>query len=696
MIKKTNFFIKLILLTLFANALPVELCHGKKRNLYVDIAHHYLPVFNIKPKGIDLQTDDSEQQEKLDEKPDLTVRPLSPGEQRRIALSILSNHGDKNYRFNTKLFDEDFWKDLELFCGPIKRRDAHLAQAWNQTLTTLGDVVSKRILVRTTTDIELLKKRQEAIKTLRTKKKLASKLTKALTHFAKQEPVIYSFWRAENPATKKVITDLYFGEKLETLNTNAYALESLTRLRNFQTYTMVSLPFILGIGTHAIRDYVHSENTTLLQAIGRAPGLAWNNLREQYDDLWRMSSGQRKAVIAASAIYVSLYGLVAYRAISAEKQRIGLEKYLQTKLIAISSAIREIFKVYNAVVKNKTLRAAIPSLKHVDQLAHKSQELSEFLKLITTNTFAGQASFFSLTGRVLAANKLMAEIKNHLVKSFEAIGEVDAYLAMAKVLDKFENKQARFSFVDFVENANRPHFDVEGFWLPQLLHDKNIKKEKQSIVVNSIKMGADLRNMILTGPNTAGKSTIIKALICCLLLAQSYGVAPVQRMNFTPFSKIQTYINIPDNAAEGVSLFKAELLRVAHLLNNIQSLKHTEFSFTILDEIFSGTSPEEAIVGSGNVMEDMTRMRNSMNIIATHYGLLTRVEEYTGGIFKNYKVTVDQHSNGDLTFPYTIQRGRSDQHIALALIKKEGFLTEGGKFNLAQRLADDIEQEGIR
>jgi len=480
-------------------------------------------------------------------------------------------------------------------------------------------------------------------------------------------------------------------------------METLTRLRNFGTSLIITGPLLGATLTRAIGDYIINNelgnDTTFLQSLRRAPEALWGEMARHYNNFGTYSDAVKNTIIVYLLLTATLYGYSTYKAVAQEIQRVKLENYLQTKLIAVSGAMRQIFKIYKSIIKQKALREAIPTLKHIDKLAHKSQELAEFLKLITTNTFTGKASFFSMTGRVLAANKLMSEIKNHLVKSFEALGEVDAYLAMAKVLNKFEDKQARFAFVDFIEDANRPHLDIEGFWLPQLLHDKNIQEEKKEIVINSLTMGANdgkTRNMILTGPNTAGKSTIIKALIANLLLAQSYGVAAAHRMNFTPFSKIQTYINIPDNAAEGISLFKAELLRVAHLLNNIQKLNHNQFSFTILDEIFNGTSPEEAIVGSANVMENLTQFKNSMNIIATHYGLLTRVEEYTNGIFKNYKVTVDQHPNGDLTFPYTIQRGRSDQHIALALIKKEGFLNDDGVYNLAQRMADDIAQEGIR
>jgi len=720
--KKTNLIIKIVLFAIFTNALPISRGYAQsnnekinKQNVYSDIAQHYLPVFNITEKQSVVQTDD----EKI-KKPDLTLNTLSPGEQRKIAFEILSNHGEKSCRFDTKIFDADFWKDLELFCGPIKRRKAHLAQTWKKTITSIGDAVSKRILVRPTTDIPTLKKRQAAIKKLQTNKELADSLKKHLYRFAKQEQILYSFWESENPANKKFINDLYFQGKLfsQTLNTNPLALEALIRTTNLGTVQSILSPFIYTWLWATLGYWISNKDSLLYSTFVGAPWSLCKSVEgiyEMYRAADQATQGNRVAkdafrttkiaIFLVILITAAVYGFGAYKLARAEKQRIDLEKYLQTKLIAVSSAIRRLYSIFEKAIKHKELRAAIPALNNIDKLQTSTLELTEFLKTILTNTFTGKASFFSLTGRVLAANKLIEKVKNHLVKAFEALGEVDAYLAMADLLNEFEAKEARFSFVDFVENDNtllsnnKPYLEVEGFWLPQLLHNKKIKSGEHSIVVNSLKMDTEpggTRNIILTGPNTAGKSTIIKALIVSLVLAQSYGIAPTQAMKFTPFSKIQTYINIPDNAAEGISLFKAELLRVSHLLNNIQSLKPNEYSFTILDEIFNGTSPEEAIIGSGNVMETLAQLPNSMNIIATHYGLLTRVEEYTGGIFKNYKVTVNEHPNGDLTFPYTIEHGRSDQHIALSLIKKEGLLSDVGKFNLSQRLADDIAEGGIR
>lgn len=661
------------------------------KNIYSSIAHHYLPALNV----IEQETS-ANPKKKKQKKADTKIAPMSPGIQRKTALSILANYGDAKNLTPTEIFDESFWKDLELFCGPISRREAHTAASWNQTITAIGDIVSKRILTRLTTDTALLKKRQEAIRAFQTDKKLAETVEKILKDFAKQEKLFYSFWLDEKEANQKFIDKLYFPKWIKgenaTLDTNAQALEVFTRGKQVvSTLQSLAIPISLCVAG-SFGYFAATPNCTFLDAIYHGPSTAWNNLSIGLDGIGRLTPAARSVAYAYIALLVGGQAYSIYNLVSEEMTNSSISNYLQTRLIALSSSLRCVRKMYNLVAKNNALKDAIPSLKYVNKLAHTSEELSDFINIILTNTFTGNASFFSVRGRILAAYKLIEKVKNNLATSYEALGEVDAYLSMANLINKFSDKNTKFSYVDFVEGAQTPSFDLKGFWFPQLLFDSKVK----NIALNNFEMGspteARSQNTLLTGPNMGGKSTILKAIVTCLLLAQSYGIAPANSMTFTPFSKIQTYINIPDNAAEGISLYKAQLLRVKHLLNIIRSTNG--FTFTVFDEVFNGTSPEEAIVGSASVMENLAQLHNSVNIISTHYGLLTRVEDYTGGVFKNYKVTTIEKPDETFVFPYTIERGPSDQHIALKLVKKEGFLTEGGKFNLAERFAKDI-KEGV-
>ena len=110
------------------------------------------------------------------------------------------------------------------------------------------------------------------------------------------------------------------------------------------------------------------------------------------------------------------------------------------------------------------------------------------------------------------------------------------------------------------------------------------------IITNDI----DLRkNIILTGPNAAGKTTLLKSSIINLLFIQQIGYGYFKSAEVTPFDYIHSYINIPDTSSRD-SLFQAEARRCKEIINVVKSNPKARH-FCIFDELYSGTNPHEAI-----------------------------------------------------------------------------------------------------
>ena len=102
--------------------------------------------------------------------------------------------------------------------------------------------------------------------------------------------------------------------------------------------------------------------------------------------------------------------------------------------------------------------------------------------------------------------------------------------------------------------------------------------------------------MVITGPNAGGKSTFIKSITINVLLSQTLGISAASNFKITPFSLINTYLNIPDVKGKE-SLFEAEMHRARDHIKMLDKLDKHQFSFVIMDEIFSSTNPEEGISG---------------------------------------------------------------------------------------------------
>ncbi len=133
--------------------------------------------------------------------------------------------------------------------------------------------------------------------------------------------------------------------------------------------------------------------------------------------------------------------------------------------------------------------------------------------------------------------------------------------------------------------------------------------DRERIVLNSINLDKTKPNLVITGPNAGGKSTFIKSITVNILLAQTLKITAASEFRFTPFTLINTYLNIPDVKGKE-SLFEAEIDRARDHLLKLEKLPSDEFSFLIMDEIFSSTNPEEGISGGYAICEMLGKYTN--------------------------------------------------------------------------------------
>jgi DNA mismatch repair ATPase MutS len=231
---------------------------------------------------------------------------------------------------------------------------------------------------------------------------------------------------------------------------------------------------------------------------------------------------------------------------------------------------------------------------------------------------------------------------------------------------KFENQRVHYTFANYIVDAQAPYANLKTFWNPGV--DANI------VVANDIIFGEENpNNIILTGPNTGGKSTVIKSALINLLLAQTIGIAPCDEITFTLFAVLNCYLNITDDLSAGVSLFKAEVLRAKALIEAIRKLEAGQFSFTIMDEVFSGTSPKEGEEAAYMFAKELGIMQSSICTIATHFPKLTELEDMKK--FKNYQVKVWKDENNNWVRPFKLEEGKSTLNIAMDLLEEAGIFS---------------------
>ena len=198
-----------------------------------------------------------------------------------------------------------------------------------------------------------------------------------------------------------------------------------------------------------------------------------------------------------------------------------------------------------------------------------------------------------------------------------------------------------------------------------------------SLGLNGQEMSGEGQGWLLYGLNASGKSTCMKAIIECLLLAQTICLTPAKSCELTPFKYIATYLNIPDTQGKE-SLFQAEMARCYKQIEDLKALTETEYAFTIMDEIFTSTNHLEGIAGTYGVMRKMANFKNSICLITTHFDVIKKAFSKDQR-FKNYHLPIIIKSKGDdggddIIKTYKLVAGYSKhQKIALDLLKCRGF-----------------------
>ena len=155
-------------------------------------------------------------------------------------------------------------------------------------------------------------------------------------------------------------------------------------------------------------------------------------------------------------------------------------------------------------------------------------------------------------------------------------------------------------------------------------------------------------------------------------MAQTFGIAPSENLTITPFAKLSCFMNIADDIATGTSLFKSEVKRAKKLLELVQNLKSNEFSFVIIDEVFTGTSPQEGEAAALRFAKHMGTYTNNISIIATHYPKMVDLETETNGVFHNHHVEILRNEDGSLNRTFKLKNGPTFFNVAFDILEEEG------------------------
>jgi len=275
---------------------------------------------------------------------------------------------------------------------------------------------------------------------------------------------------------------------------------------------------------------------------------------------------------------------------------------------------------------------------------------------------------------------IMQDLKGHLEKitefkvSFNKITEIG--FIMKHFYDLYEDPTYNkvflysFGFHGYMNNLDGLKKNIDEQHISYATFDKNTNKTADEskfksktkaetkfkkayypalISKNPVKNDYKLeKNLIITGPNASGKTTVLKSAIINLVLSQQWGCGCYETANIKPFKYIHCYLNIPDTSGRD-SLFQAEARRCKEIIDCVNQNKE-DSHFAVFDELYSGTNPEEAVISARAFMEYLVKNENVKCILTTHYIKLCKQLGKTKTI-KNYNMkTIKKNDNFEYTY----------------------------------------------
>lgn len=238
------------------------------------------------------------------------------------------------------------------------------------------------------------------------------------------------------------------------------------------------------------------------------------------------------------------------------------------------------------------------------------------------------------------------EFQREIIQNLEYIQALDFAFAKGKLSMEMDGKEPRINTQRHVRLVNTRH---------PLIH------KSQCIPLN-VEFGENIRGIVITGPNTGGKTVALKTVGLCSVMAQSGLHIPCEEGDISMNSQVLCDIGDGQSITENLSTFSAHIRNVISIIEKVD-----KDSLVLMDELGSGTDPTEGMGIAISILEEL--ITSGCNFIATtHYPEVKEYADRTEGLM-NAGMAFDRESLKPL---YTLVMGEAGESCALYIAKRLG------------------------
>ncbi len=503
--------------------------------------------------------------------------------------------------------DEMTRRNLELVEPLRSDRGTSLLAVLDRTRTAMGGRLLRRWLLHPLVEVEEIRRRQEAVAELVERGDLRTELRERLSRIQDLERLAGKLSTAR--AGPRGILGL--ADSLEELPPVRRALEDPSSPRLGELAGLDPLEDL----REGIREAVDPEAPPKLTE----GGVIRQGYSEELDELRETRDGAVDFIA-----------------------RLQTEERERTGISSLKVGHNKVFGYY--------LEVTNPNLDRVPDRYHRKQTLSNSERYFTPELKEWEEKVVGAEERIEELElRLFRELRESLAAEAERIqetarrvAELDALACLAEVAVSNDYARPRVTEGYRLELRDCRHPVVEE------------TMAREEFIPNDVVLDRDGFLVVLTGPNMAGKSTVLRQVGLAALLAQMGSFVPAAEAEVGLCDRIFTRVGASDNLARGQSTFMVEMTETATILNSA-----SERSLVLLDEIGRGTSTYDGVSIAWAVTEYIHEHVGARTIFATHYHELVELADRLDGVAA-YNVAV-RDTGDDIVFLRRLEPGGCDR-----------------------------------
>ena len=313
----------------------------------------------------------------------------------------------------------------------------------------------------------------------------------------------------------------------------------------------------------------------------------------------------------------------------------------------------------------------------------RKQTLAQAERYITQELKEYEEKILGAEDRILALEtRLFAELVDEVARYVEPLQRDAAALSLLDCLQSLASIARERKYVRPVVNDGL-RLDIRDGRHPVI---ETMMPPGEEYVANDVELDtAQQQIIIVTGPNMAGKSALLRQTALITLLAQMGSFVPAAAAEIGVVDKIFTRVGASDNISVGESTFMVEMSEAANIMNNL-----TERSLVLFDELGRGTSTYDGISIAWAIVEHIheNAKAHARTLFATHYHELNEMEKRFPRI-RNWNVSV-REVDGRVVFLRKLRRGGSEHSFGIHVARLAGM--PQGIVHRAERILADLEK----